>query len=300
MSPKFSVASAMTIMAVTALGVNAYTYVGCVDTAPRGSNTIASIAQGNAGKCNDYCTSQAQASPFFYYLSAEEQCFCSTVSPEANSFMTGASNDGGCASASNYEAYDTATTFVFQGCYNNMRTDAAPSNVDDLEDCFAACASEGSVMYNPFSEDDIFGCRCNDAQTIIIDEGSNAVTCDTYTWFTFTHSQEATASGLARRRLRERLMELKRESQTLCPNGARPCSVPDSNTYECIDTRSELESCGGCISGDFQAVGNSTVGQDCSSLPGVARGAVTCFNSACEAFACKPKYELISGQCVPI
>ncbi|OCF56085.1 hypothetical protein L486_06026 [Kwoniella mangroviensis CBS 10435] len=154
-------------------------------------------------------------------------------------------------------------------------------------------------MFNPYALAPSFGCRCNAPNTIQGGSG-NEVTCGTYTWYTFTHTAEAAASDLARRMMKERLLQLKRESQTLCPQGNKACVVPGSASYECVDTRTELESCGGCLHGEYQATSNVTLGTDCSTLPGVALGAITCSNSQCEAFACKKGYELASGLCVPI
>ncbi|WWD06946.1 hypothetical protein V865_005043 [Kwoniella europaea PYCC6329] len=279
-----------------ATSVNAATYIGCTDSVIVGSSNPPSSTQGNVGKCESYCA-ENYPNPYFYYRADLEVCFCSDNSPGAGIYDPGSSNLGGCASTSDYQVYATTTSFEFQGCYDNMVTDKAPSDVIELEDCFAACGTEGSAMFLPAYNYDLFQCRCNTPNTI---SGVNEVTCGPNVWFTFTHSAAATASGLARRNLKERLLAVKRQSLTLCPGNAKACSVPDTGAYECIDTTSELESCGGCMFGEFQSSKNVTLGTDCSSLPGIARGAVTCRNSQCEAFACKKGYELVAGLCVPI
>nr|XP_019049798.1 hypothetical protein I302_00217 [Kwoniella bestiolae CBS 10118]OCF28728.1 hypothetical protein I302_00217 [Kwoniella bestiolae CBS 10118] len=110
-----------------------------------------------------------------------------------------------------------------------METDKAPSSVVELEDCFAACATEGSAMFYPNYNDDMFDCRCNTPNTI---QGASSTTCGPNVWFTFTHSADATASGLARRNLKDRLIALRRQSQTLCPKDAKACAIPGSETYE--------------------------------------------------------------------
>nr|XP_018259367.1 uncharacterized protein I303_08295 [Kwoniella dejecticola CBS 10117]OBR81525.1 hypothetical protein I303_08295 [Kwoniella dejecticola CBS 10117] len=180
----------------------------------------------------------------------------------------------------------------------------APSDVVSLETCFASCKTEGSAMIQPLINDDMFGCRCNAANTIegIDNEqesGSGAVTCGGNAWFTYTHSADATASGLAKKALRERLVNLRnRNNGGLCPFRSKACQIPYSDTYECIDTTSEFESCGGCTFGEFQPAKNATMGTNCSALPGIVRGAVTCSNSRCEAFACRSGFKLVSGVCV--
>lgn len=45
-----------------------------------------------------------------------------------------------------------------------------------------------------------------------------------------------------------------------------------------VDTQTELSSCGGCV--------NEGNGTDCESLPGVARGGVTCHQGQCRVMKC--------------
>ncbi|WVW79563.1 hypothetical protein I302_101532 [Kwoniella bestiolae CBS 10118] len=287
--------SAVALIASFALQASAITYTGCVNDVSE-FTIVGGVGGLDFDECTSYCSEGG--APYLAYQTSGSQCLCTSESQTAEKYTTGASQQGGCADPSNYVTYALQTTFNFQGCYSNMVTDNAPDNFNNFEQCFAACANEGSVMFNPYSNAPTFGCRCNNAYAI--DGAGNEVTCGTYTWYTFTHSMEATASGLARRMMKERLMQLKRESQTLCPQGSKACTVPGSASYECIDTRSELESCGGCLHGEYQATSNVTLGTDCSTLPGVALGAITCSDSQCEAFACKTGYELVSGLCVPI
>ncbi|WWC72920.1 uncharacterized protein I206_106884 [Kwoniella pini CBS 10737] len=290
-----SALSAVAIMALMACKVNAATYLGCV--AETGTITTTTTL-GNVGKCDTFCGGDGGNTPYFYFMASSEQCNCATTTSAAMYWTEGSATDGTCTTDSNYVLYSRVTSFNFQGCDTNMETDDAPPNVDNFEDCLAACATEGSVMVEPLSGSNQFGCRCNSAYTI--NGGTPAGSCDAGTWFTYVHSQEATASGLARRRMRERLQKLRRESQTLCPGGLKACSVPGTSAYECIDTQTELESCGGCLSGEYQNVMNSTLGIDCTNLEGVAKGAVTCVNAQCQAFACRNGFELASGLCVSI
>ncbi|WWC63839.1 uncharacterized protein I303_106444 [Kwoniella dejecticola CBS 10117] len=291
----FASFSAFAIMASFALKANAASYLGCVTT--KGNtpvvNTLASVAS-----CDTYCGEKGGNTEFLYFRASDNQCSCGTTASQAQYWAQGSASTGACTNSENYLLYSRTTTFNFQGCYTNMATDKAPEDVNSFEECLAACATEGSAMVEPLGETNKFGCRCNNAYTI--EGGTPATTCDAYTWFNYIHSQEATASGLARRQNRERLQRLRREKQTLCPRGAKACAVPGTAAYECIDTRSELEACGGCLFGEYQNPLNSTVGIDCTSLAGIAQGAVTCANSQCEAFACKSGFQLASGLCVPL
>ncbi|GAA5974165.1 hypothetical protein JCM11641_003476 [Rhodosporidiobolus odoratus] len=72
------------------------------------------------------------------------------------------------------------------------------------------------------------------------------------------------------------------DSRLLCPVGETACPIfPRMGTYECLDTTSELESCGGCIS--------KGAGEDCTSIKG-AQG-VTCESGDCIVFTCQAGYK---------
>ncbi|OCF32407.1 hypothetical protein I316_05832 [Kwoniella heveanensis BCC8398] len=254
---KLSLLASFAILASTTLQAAAYSYVGCADSsqgsAGGGSTTAASVAA-----CAAYCQPTAASAPFFYYRADASICTCSNVSPTPSSYVPAQDSQGTC-STSSYAAYSISTTFEFQGCDSNMVTDENPGdNFASLEQCFAACADKGSVMINPYAFDDVFGCRCNSAYTI---DGS-ATTCGIYTWYTYVHTPAAAASGLARRNLRMRAEQARLARQTFCPHGAKACSVEGSpDTYECVDVGTELESCGGCVHGEFQSTAaNSTAG----------------------------------------
>ncbi|GAA5826262.1 hypothetical protein JCM11251_007228 [Rhodosporidiobolus azoricus] len=73
------------------------------------------------------------------------------------------------------------------------------------------------------------------------------------------------------------------DSRLLCPIGETACPIfPRMGTYECLDTKTELESCGGCLS--------KGLGEDCTAIRG-AQG-VTCSSGACFVFTCQPGWKL--------
>ncbi|GHJ85917.1 hypothetical protein NliqN6_2319 [Naganishia liquefaciens] len=86
---------------------------------------------------------------------------------------------------------------------------------------------------------------------------------------------------------------------SLCPVGLEACYTSHASLslgkpvgWECIDTSSDLESCGGCewpVSGKDQ-------GEDCSSLEGVSE--VACTRGKCEASSCMRGFVLNGTQCV--
>lgn len=80
-----------------------------------------------------------------------------------------------------------------------------------------------------------------------------------------------------------------RRAMGLCPLGQTRCSVGLREGHECIDTQTNLESCGACL---------SEGGVDCSRLMGAALD-VACVAGRCRSSACFKGYELMDGACIP-
>ncbi|KAG7561961.1 hypothetical protein FFLO_02601 [Filobasidium floriforme] len=99
-------------------------------------------------------------------------------------------------------------------------------------------------------------------------------------------------------RTEQEQLEIQQEelNAMYCPGRLQACSVngtaslDHSWSYECIDTQSELESCGGCAS--------TGEGVDCTALPGVR--AVTCNAGQCEAYNCATGFKLVDSVCVAL
>jgi hypothetical protein len=75
----------------------------------------------------------------------------------------------------------------------------------------------------------------------------------------------------------------------MCPPGREYCRAGRSG-WECLDTSSDLEACGGCP--------YSGVGVDCSALPGA--GSVACVEGKCVIQTCDQGYTLRGTDCVQI
>ncbi|PPQ64416.1 hypothetical protein CVT26_002123 [Gymnopilus dilepis] len=79
-----------------------------------------------------------------------------------------------------------------------------------------------------------------------------------------------------------------------CPAGLDACPIPGAltNDYECLDTSSELESCGGCAS-----LGQ---GQDCTAISNAWN--VGCDRGSCVVFTCSGGYKIgpDGKSCVPL
>ncbi|KAH6873765.1 hypothetical protein BKA70DRAFT_516216 [Coprinopsis sp. MPI-PUGE-AT-0042] len=86
-----------------------------------------------------------------------------------------------------------------------------------------------------------------------------------------------------------------------CPVGFSACGVYGRSTdsWECLNTQKDLESCGGCIvplKGDL----NPQEGRDCTAIEGVSD--VACVHGACEVKKCMDGYETneTRDSCVPV
>ncbi|OCF62283.1 hypothetical protein L486_01951 [Kwoniella mangroviensis CBS 10435] len=118
-------------------------------------------------------------------------------------------------------------------------------------------------------------------------------------YFAYIHTPASSASTVERRR--RRLERMKRDEQLrlnrFCPSRLEACVVPGSeDSLECIDTSSELESCGGCLYGSYSN-STSSNGTDCSTLSGAAFGGSTCFDGRCQISACEEGFKIVDGRC---
>lgn len=78
-----------------------------------------------------------------------------------------------------------------------------------------------------------------------------------------------------------------------CPVGKSACGIPDLvGKFECLDTRFDVESCGGCT---FPLPGGQK-GVDCTALPNV--GDVECVNSRCVIQNCASGFSFNGISCV--
>lgn len=80
----------------------------------------------------------------------------------------------------------------------------------------------------------------------------------------------------------------RRRRWFMCAPGLDPCST-GAPGWECLDTSSDIEACGGCP-GTPEAV-------DCTELPGAS--AVTCRGGQCVVEGCSRGHNLVDNECVP-
>ncbi|WWC88761.1 uncharacterized protein L201_003674 [Kwoniella dendrophila CBS 6074] len=204
-------------------------------------------------------------------------------------------NDDGCTAPTNLNVRTTETSFQLQNCYDSVTYANDGFNifvVIEPKDCFRNCNGAYKATFQENSQNNYYMCHCsyNDFAAV-----GNPVTCSPTSYFAYFHTRDAQASGLVRRKVREQRDLTARREIRYCPSGLTACNVDDTGNYECLDTSSELESCGGCLNGRY---GNSSasVGIDCTNT-GAAFGASTCVNGQCVISACKKGLKLVDGKC---
>ena len=112
-------------------------------------------------------------------------------------------------------------------------------------------------------------------------------------WDPYTTCQEAlvvdppTPSQRAREKRRVNLDALR--TRFLCPRGMTMCLLDGFAGYECIDTTTSLEHCGGCNN----AKDSAERGADCSELGEIGALSVQCQQSRCVASEFTPASRLL-------
>ncbi|KAI9637793.1 uncharacterized protein MKK02DRAFT_31360 [Dioszegia hungarica] len=234
---------------------------------------------------------------FYGPYSDGANCHCSTDPQYLESYTASATaaNPTVCADAGNFSVLRIGTSYTLSECF--VTVSGTSSGFAPNGDCFSFCGpnSPGITALQPQSGDNL--CVCDVQAT----SGSNAI-CGLFTFYTYSRTQAAAASGILRRRERvERKRAQAAMAKRLCPMKRVACIIPGSDSYEastCIDPLSELESCGGCVNGVFGASKTTTSGTDCSALPGARLGSYSCSAGRCVATRCDDGYTLsAAGKC---
>lgn len=104
----------------------------------------------------------------------------------------------------------------------------------------------------------------------------------------------ATATAKSRRRSHNQRTLTKsdktrlRIDEKLCPKNLSACPIDasDKSSYECLDSFTDISSCGGCAS-----LGE---GQDCTAIKGAKW--MGCEQGSCVVYSCRPGFKLIDGK----
>lgn len=133
-------------------------------------------------------------------------------------------------------------------------------------------------------------------------------TCTSSSVYTYMLERSLTSWVVRRdaRLKREQDARSQQLSLGLCPYPLEACIV-GNNGYECMDTRAELEACGGCVDGTLtmdtdgsagSRNASANVGTDCLALPGVDPKRTTCIRGQCTVSGCRAGWRLVDGRCV--
>ncbi|WWC90271.1 uncharacterized protein L201_005204 [Kwoniella dendrophila CBS 6074] len=195
--------------------------------------------------------------------------------------------------------------------------------VNVFDDCIGNCFSNNWIITqvspipiippNPSGQTNQLICKCGGSFQFAPYNKNSGVECDNlptnnyrvYRYFGLDPSQ---ISIKKKRLLNQNSISISNDHH-LCPDGLTACNLLDGDgvSYECIDTNTELESCGGCLNGQFMPKdhgkkGSSRrYGQDCTAIPGVNPSSVTCSAGQCKIYGCDhgARFSLKGDSCVP-
>ncbi|KAL7409068.1 hypothetical protein BDY24DRAFT_402680 [Mrakia frigida] len=110
---------------------------------------------------------------------------------------------------------------------------------------------------------------------------NSCTTCDFDCEDNFTKTNGQCLSNVSQRRRRELIMT----RPGACPNSMQACSIVGlsgrrTSQFECLDIRTNIESCGGCL----VPFGSQPTGQDCTLIPNVE--GVSCTKGRCVVSEC--------------
>ncbi|RSH94068.1 hypothetical protein EHS25_006722 [Saitozyma podzolica] len=289
----------------------AATFTGCYSSASSSGSSPVSGAYKITGTaatslttsdaCSSACQGISSSFTYSYFLpgTTAGTCYCSTSSATSATYKASKTGDGSATCDSSlFIGAKISTTFSFYQCAKSSSSIAdlsGSNNLVGLDSCWGTCESNQVLVIIPqlsgYSTG--FQCKCGTSITSV-----SSSKCDNGKYQIYKHSDAGYASQLPRKRLRERLEQEALLKHAHCPNGLTPCNVEGApDAFECIDTSTELESCGGCMYGAYNNA-TAPAGVDCSTLAGVPLGASTCTRGQCEVFTCDKGYELIGGECI--
>ncbi|WVW84444.1 hypothetical protein I302_106478 [Kwoniella bestiolae CBS 10118] len=272
--------------------VSAYseTYVGCssIGAALAGDQVTATSIAG----CNAACAAAGYTYAYFANPDSNSNyCGCFSEGPASGGNRDPESGFTDCGNDQS-TVYALATDYNFIQCYSSPSSDDTTSQITN-DACWDHCKTYTNALFQYASNH--FNCICSN---VAISSDGSAETCSRSAYFAYSHTPFSSPSLADRRR--RRLERMKREQLVMnrfCPSGLEACKVPGSeDSFECIDTSSELESCGGCLYGSYTNA-TASAGIDCSILTGAALGGTTCSAGRCEISACQDGFKLVEGRC---
>ncbi|OCF30739.1 hypothetical protein I316_07625 [Kwoniella heveanensis BCC8398] len=284
--------------ALLARSVYGAAYIGCLDSSTVTGGSAVTVGSGySLSDCLAECSSQSYSHGF--YDASISECYCDNSEGAAANYQEATDSSGACA-VGQASAWYLGTGFGFNACstVTTSSGDTYTYFVSNAQGCFESCAENGAAQFTRSGS--AYICICG--ASFALGPATNCPAAQTSRGL-YVYSQTVDtepSADLSRRRLKERLRLARALNHQYCPVGLTACLVgDDKEAFECIDTKSDLESCGGCTIGLYGATLNGTAtGQNCENLKGVAMGAVTCNRGQCEVSACKYGYVLVDNECV--
>lgn len=262
------------------------------------TSAYAALGSGLAGHttaagCADGCYA-AGGYKYSSFLASSGHCTCTNTNAVAATMVS--DDPGDCGTSFESMVTDTSFTLGTSCTTKPSGTVLASGSSTDLMTIFETCAKDAYAIITPSGS--TYDYTCQNAVS-----GGTAETCSDTDTRVYSHPAAAQASGLSRRRRAETrvLAAQGRSNAQHCPTGLSPCLIgnDEQGGYECIDTSSELESCGGCLYGVLGRTNATSPaeGVDCSAISGVALGGSTCVFGQCH-FSCRTGFSMVNRVCV--
>ncbi|KAJ4468850.1 hypothetical protein J3R30DRAFT_3554805 [Lentinula aciculospora] len=135
------------------------------------------------------------------------------------------------------------------------------------------------------------GFTCGDGYSAVTKNGHTTCTCAFPKSVCNGKCSTSCPSGRSLPEKRDHL-HWGQQTQRVCRSGWVACGIAGGGVrqWECVDVRSDLESCGGCPSDVVSSDGNPGHGVDCTTIPGVSD--VSCNSGHCAVDKCMPGYTI--------
>ncbi|GJE91935.1 hypothetical protein PsYK624_080870 [Phanerochaete sordida] len=251
------------------------------------------------------------------YSDATDQATCKQARPGYFA-PPGATSETPCAAGSYSAGLAARCTLCYPGSYCPGEANVAPtlcapgtfSGVAGAEACCSCCAGwyseeEGAITCTscpsrgPFKQgySPVGGSSADDCVAAIGARDSCSQISNTC-----PNTGGALPSGGVQKRSPPRTQRLRcAPAHSKCPVYGIAYGRGYTRGYECVDTQSDLERCGGCVDGDsWDGARSAGGGRDCSAIPDV--DAVRCARGQCIIERCRRGYIIHDGgtACRPL
>ena len=241
-------------------------------------------------QCQQTCASRG-ATYSYYCDTIFKKCICSDSPPKNKKIVL---TKGPQKCKLSYYGTHLGTDYQYQRCDKECKVKTSMTKVNSPGECFEQCKNYNYAIVRPIAKflSKNWGCACGNSPA----GGGQALLCGSLSDYVYWQPNAGPVpSGL---RKRDAFRAEIAEKRGLCPGGQTACRVASGEGYECVDTSSELESCGGCVHGEWESKNSKAsqaYGVDCTSLPAVLPGSVTCNAGRCQVSACEEGFKPVQN-----